>query len=845
MISVVAWLVAGIALWFTRGVLDVFTDGGRSIRVAMLPSAPELMGLITFSLIIAGGVAAIVRRWTSAADARREALLQISLPLFALALVISPYLPWVPDLIQPLRALAGPIVYVVWLVIGGLAIITAVSERAAFLAHRDSSRTGWSLFVIALATAAISATAALRLRGTLTAVALSNGTIGTAWGDRAIWLTVTLTVVMAILTWRWVHALTGSIAASIFTWAALFLSAPIVFTSVAILPDIPAAFCVLVALAWRAEPRSSNVNWLDFLARGLIISALPWLSVTYAAMAAAAAIVLGIRAMKDPKAVMALLVPFTVSLLRRFAVGHSPMVFSNPLTGMLGLLFDQEFGVLPYAPALLMGFVGLWQMLRAGDPIVRQRAREITIVFVTLLLSAATLAEWWGGAAPPGHPLVPALPLLALPIAWSYLGAQKASVERSICHLVVLAGAGITLTMLLSSDGALIVQDRDGSSRLLQSFTTLWPVWQMFPSIAAGALRNAVPLILLWIVVAWTVGWISRRNSLEQHGASALMGFVNVAAALLVIALLSPAIARSAWGDEADDSARLPQPETRSRMPLLDNFDSLARPHAVIYRPFRIATASDIPPLLKMAAGPEYRAGSQPVKVLLNARYALAAGDYTVEIGDVPAGMPLQGTIGLQVGRIGLPLREWHVDLPAGSAWRSSFSLPVDAEFVGFVTSGSLDSATSLRITPRAVVDSNNRESSFRGSPRLVLSSVGFPHASIFFHDEDVYPEKSGFWVHGESTAFMTVAPDQPDRSVILRVHSGAAPNNVTFATTTWGERVELTPGTPRDVQIPPPARPGPFLLRVVSEKGFVPAAILPGNTDHRILGCWIEVVQE
>jgi hypothetical protein len=112
----------------------------------------------------------------------------------------------------------------------------------------------------------------------------------------------------------------------------------------------------------------------------------------------------------------------------------------------------------------------------------------------------------------------------------------------------------------------------------------------------------------------------------------------------------------------------------------------------------------------------------------------------------------------------------------------------------------------------------------------------------VFFHDEDVYPERTGVWVHGESTTTMTVAPQNPDQGVTLRVHSGAKPNTVTFSTTTWGERVELTPGTPRDVQIPPPAKPGPFLLRVTTDKSFIPGDVIPGNTDRRILGCWIEI---
>jgi hypothetical protein len=228
--------------------------------------------------------------------------------------------------------------------------------------------------------------------------------------------------------------------------------------------------------------------------------------------------------------------------------------------------------------------------------------------------------------------------------------------------------------------------------------------------------------------------------------------------------------------------------------------------------------------------------------VLLNARYALAAGEYAAEIGGFQTSEPIHGSIGLQVGRIGSPFREWQVDLPPGATWHATFTLPVDAEFVGFVVSGSVETAQSLRITPIEIVDLNNRESTFRGPSLTVLSAVEFPTASIFFHDEEVFPEPAGVWVRGESAALMTVAPMHPDQPLTLRVHPGARPNVVTFATSTWGQRVALTPGAPTEVHLPPPARPGPFLLRVTTEKGFVPAETIPGNTDRRMLGCWIEI---
>jgi hypothetical protein len=911
MIATAAWICAGIALWFTRGVLDVFSDAGRTTRVAMLPSAPELLGLVTLSLLIAAGVAASVRRWTQSSSARADAIGQIALPLFGLALVVLPYLPWLPDGVAPLRALAGPLVKVVWFAIAGQVLLTFWNTRERFRGRTRSVHTTrvFGTIAILLLTAAMSGTAAVRLEDSLTyptgdephymvmmrsvwrdhdlkiennyanrdyadfyqsslgpdlpargkdgelysAHPIGLAVIGApvlAYGGyhAVVWMLVLLTTLTSVMMWRWVLAFTGSGAAATVAWATVFLGAPLLFSSIAVYPDIPAAFCVMLALAWRSSPNEMTAGWPEYLVRGLAVSALPWLSMTYAPMAAALVVLLGLRAVQHPKAVLATLLPFTISLVCWFGFfylvwGHaSPMApygatrqFGNPLVGVLGLLFDQEFGVLIYAPALTLGFVGLWRMLIAGDPMTRARGREVAIAFGVLLVSVGALADWWGAAASPGRPLAPALPLLGLPIAWLYQRTEEGSVRRAAYQLLVLIGLAVSLAMLLTEQGALIVQDRDGSSRLLQWVTMLWPTWQIAPAIAGAGLRNSAGLIGLWILAAFAVAWSCARNPSRLPGTSALMATIYLSAGLLVVALVSPAIARS-------EPASVTEPQARSRLPILDNFDSQARPHAIIYRPFSVARAADIPPLMTMRAGPEPRTGGQPVRVFLNARYALATGDYRVEIGGLTLSEPAHGTVGLQVGRIGPPLREWQVDLAPGATWRANFNLPVDAEFVGFLTSGALSSASSLRITPLTIVDRSRRDSIYQGRSFIAFSSVAFPSASVFFHDEAVYPERSGVWVHGASAALMTIASSHPDRGVTLRVHSGARPNTVTFATTTWGARVDLVPGTPQDVHIPPPASPGPFLLRVTTARGFVPAEVMPGNTDRRILGCWMEI---
>src|SRR5439155_12538450 len=102
-----------------------------------------------------------------------QAFREISLPLFGLVLVVLPYLPWLPDRIAPLRALAGPIVKIIWLVIAGQVVLMLLAVRAAYAAAYPKRSTRRIFpFAIALITAGICAWAPLRFDRTLTAIAL-------------------------------------------------------------------------------------------------------------------------------------------------------------------------------------------------------------------------------------------------------------------------------------------------------------------------------------------------------------------------------------------------------------------------------------------------------------------------------------------------------------------------------------------------------------------------------------------------------------------------------------------------------------------------------------------------
>ena len=86
------------------------------MRVAMLPSLAELMGFVVLALLIAAGMALA---WSATAESFWEPATDALLPLFALSLLILPYLPWIADWMPALRLFAGPGRILIWIVVIG------------------------------------------------------------------------------------------------------------------------------------------------------------------------------------------------------------------------------------------------------------------------------------------------------------------------------------------------------------------------------------------------------------------------------------------------------------------------------------------------------------------------------------------------------------------------------------------------------------------------------------------------------------------------------------------------------------------------------------------------------
>jgi hypothetical protein len=273
---------------------------------------------------------------------------------------------------------------------------------------------------------------------------------------------------------------------------------------------------------------------------------------------------------------------------------------------------------------------------------------------------------------------------------------------------------------------------------------------------------------------------------------------------------------------------------------MLDHFDRGTRPVALVYDPLRRIESNTVPSLFSLSATPGLRLARQPVPLLFNARFALPAGRYAAELRPAaPDSAEASGELALQVGRIGDPLVRWQVQLGPSRSWKGEFSLPIDASFVGFRAAPSIaEAAGELRVRPLAVVDARRRV-----DVDQVLGAATYGQATVYFHDENVWPEREGLWTRGASAVPLTMVSTGASR-VKVNVRSGARANRVTLDAGGWRREIDLQPGMTREVELPGDGRGGVIALRVTSASGFTPADTTPGSTDRRFLGCWIEVVQ-
>jgi len=894
--------------------------------VALLPSGWQALSLIAAMAGAALGLAHAVA-WAGGGEARAitDQDADVTRPLFASAVLVVPFLPWLADEWPALTVLGGRFALLVWFVVGALTLRAAVLRiQAARSFHSTWFPAATTAF--ALAGLLLYGGVAWRFAGSglfpggdephylvlaqslwrdhdfkiennhargdtleyyrlpLRPHYLERGRDGEIYSIHPVGLAIVAApiyaaggyvAVVAFLVccaagaaaclWLAALRLTGSARAATLAWVGTAASAPFVFNSITVYPEIPAAACAMAA--YLIATRRGSLAQRPGLAAacGTVLALLPWLSSKYSLMMAAiAALALGrlwlpmtadagdgATADTSPAPVvpfghrirvsLALGLPMVVSVALWMAffywIWGSPfpsVVYGTQhyvgweffIKGGPGLLFDQEYGIVPAAPIFAASLVGLVAMLWS-DGRSRRVAAEIVVIFVALLIPVGAFHLWSGGSGAIGRPVIAAILLLGLPIAWLARRSASSAVAAASLTLLAAASVGQVLFLLCAQKGLLLVAGRDGVSRLLEYWSPSWRLWSLAPSFLMQTPAIAWAFTAIWLIaLAAAAMAMPRLRRPLAPGAAGLAACGVAGGAVLLVSILVPVVL-DRW------RAPTPGPGVRAQMALLSDFDAQRRPLGVVYDPLRRVPSSAIPPLLAFIASPRARGERTGVDLLYDARWSLPAGRYELCLDG--RGRTIQGEIGLQVGRVGPPLRTWTI-APA-ARWTTTLDLPANARFVGFRASPELTGAApELRLIPRAVADLRTRKT----DPE-VLQSRQYGDAAVFFYDERVAPEPAGFWTRGDSSSRFAVAL-APDRPTALRLRAGPTP--ATVQTTVDGDvqRVTLAAGATRDVTLR--SRHTVASVEIVTEGGFVPAEVDPATRDRRRLGVWVEVIR-
>lgn len=303
------------------------------------------------------------------------------------------------------------------------------------------------------------------------------------------------------------------------------LSFPVVIYARFVLPEIAGALGLIVLHRSVVQRRQVDIPAI------VSVAALPWLHVRFlpgALVYAAASLYFSERrrwaleGIVAPLAislgVMALFHLYWFGSLSPFAAwaGHHGLLsLANLVPGAVGLAFDQQYGLLVWAPVFLLAPLGLAELWR------RATAEAIVLVgAIALTVGPGILHVWWGGWSPAARFLVPVtgqlLVLAGLGIHRIRLGGPS---DRRVAGVFLLMQWLIGLICVLVPGkvyGTMEPSPRNYYLDFVGRLLHIDPTW-LLPSVragsASGAVVHAAVLTALWLVLS--LAWLRRLDRIS------------------------------------------------------------------------------------------------------------------------------------------------------------------------------------------------------------------------------------------------------------------------------------------------------------------------------------------
>jgi hypothetical protein len=629
------------------------------------------------------------------------------------------------------------------------------------------------------------------------------------------------------LAWTAIWRLTGRADASWFGWATVALTVPFAFEAFTVFPDgLGGAIVmagVLVMLAGAAATERA------LMCAGAALAVLPWLHTRFALPAGALGLIIAARQLPSAdrarRLALFLSVP-AVSGLAWFWFFYAIYGTPNPAApygantqsslaniprGLTGLLIDQQFGILPYAPVYLCALIGFAPLVRRAP----REAGELALIVLPYALVTAAYFMWWGGFSAPGRFLTIVLLPLSIPAGVWFANAGTAG--RLVGCGGLLFSVAITTTLAVVDRGRLVYNVRDGASLFLLWLAPLVNLQTALPSLFQGGVLTA------WMRAAV---WLTGIAAMTAVGAALAARRQALAVIALAIGLTAGLFATVAVTVNWRTSDPQPVAAEREGPIFLRAIDPVARQVRVRFNPLHRLRVGDLPGAVPI--GTPGRGATDPLLTVARP----PAGTYIVEA--VLDGNP--GRLNAGLDREPGPLWSWDLTGTRGP-WRQSIVLPVPSLALKIEADAAGRRAVSaLSIRAERVVSGPAR---FDG---LEARRVGrYGPAMVFLVDGSAYMEKVGAWVAGRNEAGFVIVPDAGSM-VRLLLRNFAVDNVVTIDSAGSQQEYPMKPRDERTVEVPVDGRTGAAIVRVKSAAGARPSDLEPGNLDLRLLGCWVQV---
>jgi hypothetical protein len=638
----------------------------------------------------------------------------------------------------------------------------------------------------------------------------------------------------AAVAWRTAYLLTGRAAAAWFGWAAAALAAPVLLLSFTVYPDGPGAVVVMLAFGLVAglhSRASRRAVW--WAGAGLLPALLPWFHPRFSVLAAALGLVFAGRALRDARPVRALaaflVLPaasaigwfgYYYAIYGRFnpaaAYGHyTQMSLGRVPTGILGLLFDQQYGLIVYAPVFAVGAAGLLALARSH----RRLALEWSAIVVPYAVVTAMYHMWWGGFSSPARFIGATLLLFALPLAAAWAATTHAA-TRAVQAIALAVSVGITVMLLVVERGEFVFNVRNDAAPWLAWASQMADLTRAVPSLFRQGPLIAAAEAAVWaaaLLGAWVAARLVSRAGGLKPGASALVSLCAIGAAVTVGAA-------GTWRIEGASGTRVTAGQLRT-------LEAAGTPRGS--RGVMLESPSIVPPSLALE---RLRLGSEPGTGV--------PGDEWLSLPFLPAGryrwwadLSSAGSVELALlgGRADGPFETWAVASESAGALSRDVVLPIglsgvrvrgDAGARSFVRGVWLQPVLGV---DRAASAAGRRAASARRYGRVVVFAVAA-----------AYLEADGLWTAGGRTAELVVQTAPGERLATFTMRAGPVATPVELRAGEFSLDADLAPGEARDLAIPVSAE-GSALVSIRAGRGFRPSEADPSSADRRMLGVRLE----